>query len=321
MKKIAKLLILAILCTICLVLVACDKVDSIYFETEPRTNYVQGQDFTLENAVLMATSGNKKNSVNLDEATYSGYNPNQIGEQTVTVTYEGQTVEIKVTVIPRIALEGITRDYFVGDNFDKTKGRLRVADDKANVKSVNLSEEAVIIEGFDSSTTGQKTLTVKYGEYTGTFAVNVYTAETVTLSSSPKQTKYYSHDTAFSTTGAYFTVTANNGSLTRMVEVTSDMVEGFLPSAATMENMDSPLQQTVKIKYLGKSFDFKIKVYFSAVSLAILRSEELKDVTPENATLEQNEHALDALFKYAELTAADKNLDRKSTRLNSSHVT
>ena len=160
MKKIAKLLILAILCTICLVLVACDKVDSIYFETEPRTSYVQGQDFTLENAVLIATSGNKKNPANLEEATYSGYNPNQIGEQTVTVTYEGQTVEIKVTVIPRIALEGITRDYFVGDNFDKTKGRLRVADDKANVKSVNLSEEAVIIEGFDSSTTGQKTLTV-----------------------------------------------------------------------------------------------------------------------------------------------------------------
>ena len=308
MKKIAKLLILAILCTICLVLVACDKVDSIYFETEPRTNYVQGQDFTLENAVLMATSKNKNTPADMEKVTYFGYNPNQIGEQTVTVIYEDQMVAIKVTVIPRIAVEGITRDYFVGDSFDKAKGRLRIADDKANVKSVNLSEEAVIIEGFDSSTTGQKTLTVKYGEYTGTFAVNVYTAETVTLSSSPKQTKYYSHDTAFSTTGAYFTVTANNGSLTRMVEVTSDMVEGFLPSAATMENMDSPLQQTVKIKYLGKSFDFKIKVYFSAVSLANLRSEELKDVTPENATLEQNQNALDALFKYAELTAADKNL-------------
>ena len=308
MKKIAKLLILAILCTICLVLVACNKVDSIYFETEPRKTYVQGQDFTLENAVLMATSKNKNTPADMEKVTYFGYNPNQIGEQTVTVTYEDQMVEIKVTVVPRIAVEGITRDYFVGDNFDKAKGRLRIADDQANIKSVNLSEEAVIVEGFDSSTTGQKTLTVKYGEYTGTFTVTVYTAETVTLSTPPKQTKYYSHDTAFSTTGAYFTVTANNGSLTRMVEVAPNMVKNFLPSAATMENMDTPLTQTVKIEYLGKSFDFKIKIYFSAVSLAALRSEELKDVTPENATLEQNENALDALFKYAELTAADKKL-------------
>ena len=308
MKKLSRLLILAILCTFCLVLIACGKVDSIYFETEPRKTYVQGQEFTLEDAVLMASSKDKKNPADMEKVTYSGYNKDQIGEQTVTVTYEEQTVEVKVTVIPRIAVEGITRDYFVGDSFDKTKGRLRIADDKANVKSVNLSEESVVIEGFDSSTTGKKTLTVKYGEYTGTFTVTVYTAETVTLTSSPKQTKYYSHDTAFSTNGAYFTVTANNGSLTRMIEVTPDMVDGFLPSAATIENMDSPLQQTVKIKYLGKSFDFKIKIYFSAVSLANLRSEELKDVTPENATLEQNQNALDALFKYAELTAADKNL-------------
>ena len=313
MKKLSRLLILAILCTFCLVLIACGKVDSIYFETEPRKTYVQGQDFTLENAVLMATSKNKKNPADMEKVTYSGYNKDKIGEQTVTVTYEEQTVEIKVTVIPRIALEGITRDYFVGDSFDKAKGRLRIADDQANTKSVNLSEEAVIVEGFDSSTTGQKTLTVKYGEYTGTFTVTVYTAETVTLTTAPKQTKYYSHDTAFSTTGAYFTVTANNGSLTRMVEVTSDMIEGFLPSAATLEHMSTPLNQTVKIKYLGKSFDFKIKVYFSAVSLAILRSEELKDVDATNATQEQNEKALDALFQYADLTAADKKLVSSET--------
>ena len=313
MKKLSRLLILAILCTFCLVLIACGKVDSIYFETEPRKTYVQGQEFTLEDAVLMASSKDKKNPADMEKVTYSGYNKDQIGEQTVTVTYEEQTVEIKVTVIPRIALEGITRDYFVGDSFDKAKGRLRIADDQANTKSVNLSEEAVIVEGFDSSTTGQKTLTVKYGEYTGTFTVTVYTAETVTLTTAPKQTKYYSHDTAFSTTGAYFTVTANNGSLTRMVEVTSDMIEGFLPSAATLEHMSTPLNQTVKIKYLGKSFDFKIKVYFSAVSLAILRSEELKDVDATNATQEQNEKALDALFQYADLTAADKKLVSSET--------
>ena len=97
MKKLSRLLILAILCTFCLVLIACGKVDSIYFETEPRKTYVQGQEFTLEDAVLMASSKDKKNPADLEKVTYSGYNKDQIGEQTVTVTYEEQTVEVSAS--------------------------------------------------------------------------------------------------------------------------------------------------------------------------------------------------------------------------------
>ena len=308
MKRISKILVLAILCTVCLVLLACGKIDSIRFETEPRKTYVQGQEFTLEDAVIVATSKDKTTPVDMAEVSISGYNKDQLGSQTVTITYGEQTLTHTVTVIPRIALEGITRDYFIGDTFDKTKGRLRVADDNGNTKSVNMSDEAVVVEGFDSSSAGSKTVTVKYGNYTGTANVTVYTAETIELTSKPKKTTYYSHDTEFSISGAFFTVTANNGSLTRMIEVTPDMVTGFQPSAATMEHMDTPLRQTVKFNYLGKSFDFNITVRFSGVSLALLRSEELKDVTPETATQEQNEIALDALLVYADMTPTEQKL-------------
>ena len=310
MKTSSKLLILAILCTVCLVLIACGKIDSIYFETEPRKTYVQGQEFTLDNAVINAIKGNESTPVDNSEVTVSGYNKDLIGEQTVTVTYGEHSLTLKVTVIPRITLEGITREYFVGDSFNKENGRLRVADDQGNVKSVNMNDAAVTVEGFSSDTAGAKTITVKYGDYTGTATVNVYAAETVELTSKPKKTVYYSHDTEFSITGAFFTVTANNGSLTRMIEATPDMVTGFKEAinSATIENMDTPLAQTVKFNYLGKSFDFKITVRFSGVSLAQLRSEELKDVTPETATEEQNEKALDALRVYADMTPSDQKL-------------
>ena len=113
MKRISKLLILALLCAVCFVLFACgDKIDGIYFETEPRKTFVQGQEFTLDNATLVAMAKDKNKPVDMAGVTISGYNKDQIGQQTVTVTYEEQTVEIKVTVIPQIALEGITRDYF-----------------------------------------------------------------------------------------------------------------------------------------------------------------------------------------------------------------
>lgn len=309
MKIISKLIIITLVCTLCLALYACGgEIESIYFETEPRKTYVLGQDFTLDDSVLLGISGGKTTSINLDEVTVSGYNKDKLGDQTVTVSYEDKTADIKVTVIPRIAVEGITREYFVGDTFDKTKGRIRVADDNANVKSVNMSDASVSVSGFDSSTAGQKTITVSYGEYTGTFNVAVYTAETVELTSRPKKTIYYSHDTEFSVTGAFFTVTANNGSLTRMIEATQDMVEGFNPSAATLEHMSTPLDQIVKFKYLGKSFDFKITVRFSGVSYVLLKSNELKDVNPENATTANKEVALDALSKFVDLTPSEQKL-------------
>ena len=309
MKRISKIILITLLCTIGLALVACgDKIDGIYFETEPRKTYVQGQEFTLDDSVLLGLSGDKTTPVNLKEVKVSGYNKDALGNQTVTVSYQEKTVEIKVTVIPRIAVEGITREYFVGDGFDKTKGRLRIADDNAVVKSVNMSDASVNVSGFDSSTEGTKTITVKYGEYTGTFSVSVYTAETVELSSTPKKGTYYSHDTEFSVTGAFFTVTANNGSLTRMIEATVDMVEGFNPSAATLDHIDTPLEQTVKFNYLNKSFDFKINITFSGVSYVLLKSEELKDVVPANATKEQKEAALDALSKFVDITPTDQKL-------------
>ncbi len=311
MKRISRIILIALICTICLTLMACgDKIDSIYFEKEPRKTYVQGQDFTLDDSVLMGLSGDDTSSINLAEVTVTGYDKDKLGDQTVTVSYEEKTVEIKVTVIPRIATEGITREYFVGDEFDKTKGRLRIADDNANIKSVNMSDSSVTISGFDSSTEGAKTITVKYGEYSSTFSVNVYTAETVELSSNPKKNTYYSHDTEFSVAGAFFTVTANNGSLTRMIEATVDMIEdeSFNPAAATLEHMETPLKQTVKFNYLGKTFDFNITIRFSGVSYVLLKNEELKNVAPANATKEQKEIALDALNKFVDITPTEQKL-------------
>ena len=188
MKRFSKLLILAILCTVCLVLLACGKIDGIHFESEPRKTLIQGQELSLDDVVIVATSKDKTTPVDMAEVSVSGYNKNQLGTQTITFTYGEQTLTHTVTVIPRIALEGITRDYFIGDSFDKTKGRLRVADDNGNIKSVNMSEESVTVEGFDSSSAGSKTVTVKYGSYTGTATVTVYTAETIELTSKPKKT-------------------------------------------------------------------------------------------------------------------------------------
>jgi hypothetical protein len=71
-KKTHYLLAIAVL-LIGLVLVACATIDSIYFEQQPRTLYVQGQDLDFENTVL--SLGCKGSSMVLHDPQ-SGFQPN-----------------------------------------------------------------------------------------------------------------------------------------------------------------------------------------------------------------------------------------------------
>lgn len=307
MNNMRKIVLLTVLAVLCLVLIACGSVDSIYFDTQPRTTYVQGQDLVLDNAVLLALKGDETEPVEISEVEISGYDKNVLGEQEVTFTYKEQSVSLKVKVIPRIAVEGASTNYFVRDTFDKTKGRIKVADDEGKIKTVNMSDASVTVEGFDASTAGKgKTVTVKYGSYSGTFTVNVYEPTKVELTSKPKKTSYYSHETTFSTTGAYFTVTAEGGAFSRMVELTANMVKNFNPGAATLDHLNTALKQTVTISYLGSETPFEISIRYSGVSLMQLRGRELADVDPANATKEQGEQAIFALQKYVDLSASEK---------------
>lgn len=317
MKRNIKYLIAALVLLIGLVLVACASVDSIFFEKQPRTLYVQGQDLDFTDTVLMAVSGDKNTPVDINsgEVTVSGYDKNVVGEQVVTFTYKETSTTLKITVIPRIAVEGASSKYFVGDVFDKTKGRLKVADDMGNVTTVNMVDEGVTIVDFDSSVAASgKLVTVKYGEYTGTFPVEIYDVADVKLSGVPKISAYKSHDTEFNITGGFFTVTAKNNEYEKFVELTADMVSGFDPKAATPEHLNTPLKQIVKLNYLSFSFDFEVTIRYSAVSLMNLRAEELANVDVTTMTEEQGEKAWEAISEYFNLAPAEKKLISKEVK-------
>lgn len=315
MRKNIKILLLAIVSVLLLFLVACGTFDSIFFEKEPRTTYVQGQDLDFTDTVLVAMKKDKKEPVdiNSEDVVITGYDKNTLGKQTVTFTYKEAATSLTVTVIPRIAFEGVTTEYFVGDAIDRAEGRIRVADDKGKTSTVSFNSEEITTEGFDSSSAGAKTVTVKYGDYSATYTANVYAADNVELSKMPKKIFYESHETEFDVTGAYFTVTANDGALSRYVNLTADMVEGFDPSAATVANLTTKLPQIVKIKYLGWSFDFKIEVRYSAVSYMNDVAAKIANVTnPKLCNKDDAEQALLALEEYFKLTnRVQKLVDKK----------
>ena len=130
-QKILLLLALVMAALCCLALSACgDTASEIYFTSanSPKNTYVMGQSLDLTTGAITAKIGDEETLVplNSDDVTVTGYDANTVGEQTLTVTYQGCTTTFKVTVVSRISAEGYTDKYFVNEKFDTSAGKVRV---------------------------------------------------------------------------------------------------------------------------------------------------------------------------------------------------
>ncbi|MBQ1943344.1 MAG: bacterial Ig-like domain-containing protein [Clostridia bacterium] len=322
MKNISKLLLIVatVLC-MASAFVGCGEknpLNEICIEpgNAPQTTVVQGNDLDLSKGSLTLVKKNGDESVAFTDqgVSITGYDKTQLGKQTLTVTYGGKTTTLDVTVIPRIVLQNVDTNYFVGDQFNYDKGQLRIAKDDGSTFTVMMNNEAVSIEGFNSeSAASGATVTVKYQTagvvYESTFQVNIFAPESVTMSN-PIKTNYKSHE-SLDLYGAYFTVKANGGQMEKYVDVTNDLTSGYNPSAVTIENRTEPVEQIVTVTYLNHSFTFKVKVVYSGVSIMRQRAAEFAtkfDWTQDSVTIQEEDGlaAIDAMQEYFKLSNADR---------------
>ncbi len=290
----------------------------------PRLTYVLGQDLDLSHGVLTVVEKGQERSLPLDNAeiTVTGYDNKTLGKQTLTVTYKGLTTTFEITVIPRTVAENFESDYFVGDTFDNTKGRLRIARDDGSTFNVNLNSEKISLKAFDASKEGTTTILVTYKDgdtsYECSFDVTVHKAAKVSLTP-PKKAKYASHETELDLSGGYLTVEAAAPStFSKFVNLTPDMISGYDPSKVTIADRHTPVTQVLTITYAGQQFEFPVEISYSTVYLVEAVAKDLahldwtQDEVPEYSD-EQGELALDAIKSYLELSPADRALIDKET--------
>lgn len=284
----------------------------------PRLTYVQGQELDLSTGVLTVMIGGKATSVPLsaDGVSVTGYNKDQVGKQTLTISYMGKTTTMEVSVVARMTAENYETNYFVGDVFDASKGRVKIVNDDGSAFQINLDNPKMTVTGFDSSKAGTVTVKASYtnndgAEYTATFDVAIYDVGEVTFTK-PSKKAYQSHEAELNLTGGYFTVTAKgNSALTKYVNITPEMVTGFDPSAATVAHKNQPLSQMLTVSYAGQTFQYEISVLYGAVSQVKDAAEMLQDLDWNGTvtlTPEQGETAVAAIEAYLELSKSDRKL-------------
>ena len=337
MKRIIRIMLLLLVTSVMLfAAVSCggdSKTDSIKVKEDamPQLVHVLGEELDLSKGVLLVNKGGKTEEVAMDAngVSVSGYNKNKLGEQEITISYDGASTTLNVTVVERMKMVNYKSDYLVGDTFDTREGRLRITRNDGTTYTVILNNHAVSIEGFNTSSPAtNKSVTVKYTagneSYETTFPINVHAIDSVKLQN-PTKIAYSSHEKGINLDGGRLVLTGNNGKLTREIKLTDAgiTVEGFdlsvVNEAATSAN------QTITIKYDGKSYTYEIKISYTAVSMIKDHAHEFEGFDWESETYPEidptlGEFALQLMEKYADLSTADAMLIDEADLLNIARV-
>ena len=217
-----------------------------------KTTYYTGSRFSPSGLGVVAhyENGSVKNVT--QNAEYSGFDSSKPGKQKITVSYGGKSdsfeIEIlSVSVVSISVTPPVKTSYYVGDAL--YTGGMTVTASFSNGTSSDVTGDAAL-SGFDSTSAGEKTVTVSYGGKTAQFKVKI---DEVTLSSvsvtPPARTEYYKGD-LLDPSGMKVTASYSNG---EKADVTD---------RAELSGFDSSKPGSIKVKvsYGTASAEFGVTI-------------------------------------------------------------
>ena len=227
----------------------------IVVKTVPaKTDYAWGEELDTTGLTLTLTYHDGSQEDISSGYQTSGFDPKTPGVQTVTVTYLSKTAAFDVTVAEpelnsiSIQTTPTKSEYFVGDELDTTGLVLKLTFADGSVSTV---DSGFTTSGFDSTTAGEKTVTVTYLGKSTTFAVTVQELSVtgISVKTNPTKINYWLGE-ELDTTGLVLTVTYNNGS-------TADISTDFTTSGFDSETTGT---KTVTVTYQEQTAAFDVTV-------------------------------------------------------------
>ena len=248
--------------------VVAKSLDSIAITTLPvKTEYLEGKDMLdLAGGRLTLTYNNgTSEEVDLILAAVSGFDNSNVGKQALTVTYQGKTTTLEVTVRAkslteiRVTKQPAKQTYLEGETFEPAGMEITAYYDNGTSEAVT----DYALSGYDSAP-GSKIITVTYGGKTATFEVTVR-AKALTeirVTKQPAKRTYLEGD-AFDSTGMEITAYYDNG--------TSEVVTDY-----GISGYDStPGVKRLTVVYGGKTAALEVTVRGKAlVSIAVTKNPD-----------------------------------------------
>ncbi|MDD4689572.1 MAG: cellulase family glycosylhydrolase [Eubacteriales bacterium] len=211
----------------------------------------------------------------------SGFDSMIDGFQTITVKYLGYTTTYQVFVTHYTYLIGIEAvdlraNYGVGDVIDRNTGIINLKYADGTIEAMPFSNGGFTVTGFDSATTGNKTLTIKYGAFTTTFDYKVVPDLKAITVTGLKDS--YSADEPVDTTKAWVNIEYIDGS--------TDKVRLDLSGASVVKKSSTDTNTvTVVITYQSKRYTHIAALNESIYSWMMTLGAVVKQSTEINSNI------------------------------------
>ena len=230
-------------------------------------NFGEALDLTTGEISVTKQTGIQVISMTDPSVRVTGYNPNKLGEQTLTVTYSYQedtengieentmvdtfTVSVVDYWTGKIVITALPDKlrYKYGEDIELTGGKVaKVMASGAKEDEVEITGQ--MISGYDSNKVGTQIITVTNWGSTATFNVTLIDEVIgISMNTLPNKVEYTKGE-AIDVTGATINVTKTSG--TSVISVTKQMISGYDPNKTGT--------QLITVSYEGKTTQFIVNV-------------------------------------------------------------
>ena len=251
-----------------------DNLQSIKIKTEPtKTKYKYGEALDITGGQISAIkSSGKAENIDITTSMVSGYNPNKLGKQTITITYKGKTTQYSVEVEDYIKDIKLTNPnkliYKVNEKMDLTGGKVTpVMASGIASPAIPMTNTDVTITGFDTTTVGAKIVKVSYKGISKTFGITVEDRYSeMKIKTLPTKTEY-KYGESLDLTGGTIEITKDSGTK-ETINITKDMISGY--------NSKKLGSQILTVTYQGLTQQFVVKVEDYIASLKIQKPTKVE---------------------------------------------
>ena len=254
--------------------------EDIFISQRPvKLEYWKGEDIDYFGMIVSArcTDGLSRD-IDLADCDFSGYDANIVGEQTITVAYNGKMTTFPVKVMEWVyASSGVYHmpnklEYNKGDDFEPDGFVVEFIYSNGRKKYLEYNPQRCIVSGFDSEKTGVQNVTIKcYEETQNTYvyiyvpvvvkedntAVVVNEIQSIVIDREPYNNTYIQGD-EFSTEGLRVSATYTNGN-TESIDISDCFIYGY--------DMERVGKQSVYVVCAGKVATFEITINQKPVEL------------------------------------------------------
>ena len=234
--------------------------------------YKYGDNLDLSNlSINVKYNSGKTENIPVTTGMISGYNPQKLGDQELTIIYNEKSLKTSVTIkdyIKDIKLTPPTKnEYKINESLSLAGGSItEVMASGVNGNTISLTKN--MVSGFDSTTPGIKKITVTYEGFSKIFEVAVINNVNHIEVIPPTKTNYkYGED--LNLAGSSIKVVMEDGTI-RNEKITKDMITGY--------EKTTPGQQMITVTYK----DDKQNTYTGYFSVTVGEDyiKEMKFVSP-----------------------------------------